>query len=151
MPNPTVTIDGRLTKDPEIRFTANGTPVANFSIATSDRRKTDAGEWEDRDTSFWDCSAWRDLAEAAAETLTKGDRVHVTGTLKQRSFETRDGSKRTVVEVDVRAIGKDITPRRNTPSSSAPRGGGGWQAAQQQAPAHDPWAAQPTTTDEPPF
>ena len=105
----TLTITGNLTADPELRFTATGTAVAAFTVAAS-RRVYDqaAGQWQDGDTLFLRCSAWRDLADHAAESLSKGTRVIVTGRLKQRQYETPEGDKRTVYEVDVDDLGPSL-------------------------------------------
>lgn len=95
-----VTLTGRLTADPELRFSASGSPVARFSVVTSRRFKNDkTGEWEDRDTSFWDCVAFGQLAENVAESLTRGTAVIVTGRAAQRTWETKEGEKRRSIEV----------------------------------------------------
>jgi len=105
----TLTITGNLTADPELRFTGTGTAVAAFTVATSRRVYDQAsGQWQDGDTLFLRCSAWRDLADRAAESLTKGMRVIVTGRLKQRQYETPEGDKRTVYEVDVEDLGPSL-------------------------------------------
>jgi single-strand DNA-binding protein len=105
----TLTITGNLTADPELRFTGTGIGVAAFTVAASRRVYDQAsGQWQDGDTLFLRCSAWRDLAEHAAETLEKGMRVIVTGRLKQRSYETGEGDKRTVYEVDVEDLGPSL-------------------------------------------
>jgi single-strand DNA-binding protein len=104
-----LTIIGNLTADPELRFTGTGTAVAAFTVAASRRVYDQAsGQWEDGDTLFLRCSAWRDLADHAAESLTKGTRVIVTGRLKQRQYETPEGEKRTVYEVDVEDLGPSL-------------------------------------------
>jgi len=95
-----ITIVGNLTDDPELRYTANGAAVANFRVAYSTRIRDAAGNWTDGDTSFFTINCWRSLAENAAETLTRGSRVVVTGRLKQRSWENQEGEKRTVVEIE---------------------------------------------------
>ena len=95
--------------DPELRFTPAGQPVARFRIASTPRYRDNAtGEWQDGDTLFLRCSAWRDLADHAAESLTKGMRVIVTGRLKQRQYETPEGDKRTVYEIDVDDLGPSL-------------------------------------------
>ncbi len=105
----TLTITGNLTADPDLRFTGTGTAVAAFTVAASRRVYDQAtGQWKDGDTLFLRCSAWRELADHAAETLTKGTRVIVTGRLKQRSYETPEGEKRTVYEVDADDIGPSL-------------------------------------------
>ena len=104
-----ITIIGNLTADPELRYTGTGTAVAAFTVAAS-RRVYDqgSGQWKDGDTLFLRCSAWRDLADHAAETLTKGMRVIVTGRLRQRQYETPDGDKRTVYEVEADDVGPSL-------------------------------------------
>ena len=98
----TITVVGNLTADPELRFTPSGAAVANFRIASTPRTyDRQSGEWKDGESLFLSCSVWRQAAENVAESLTRGARVIVSGRLKQRSFETREGEKRTVVEMDV--------------------------------------------------
>lgn len=105
----TVTIAGNLTADPEIRFTPTGVPVTAFTVASSPRvYDQGSGQWKDGDALFLRCSAWRELAEHAAESLRRGTRVIVTGRLKQRSYETAEGDKRTVYEVDADDIGASL-------------------------------------------
>ena len=110
MANETITtIVGNLTADPELRFTPAGHAVANFTVASTPRTfDRQSGEWKDGDALFLRCTIWRDAAEHVAECLTRGDRVVVQGRLRQRSFETRDGDKRTVVELDVDDIGPSL-------------------------------------------
>ncbi len=153
-----VTVVGNLTNDPELRFTASGAAVASFTVASSSRYldKT-TNEWKDSDPVFMRCSVWRQYAENVAESLTKGTRVIVQGRLKQRSYETREGEKRTVVEMEVDDVGPALryatakvtrTQRGDSGFSGGSGGSGGG------APADDPWAA-PTgggaAIDEPPF
>src|SRR4051812_42846561 len=104
-----LTIIGNLTGDPDLRFTGSGHAVVAFTVAAS-RRVFDqeSGKWKDADTLFLRCSAWRTLAEHAAESLSRGMRVIVTGRLKQREYETAEGEKRTVFEVDVEEIGPSL-------------------------------------------
>jgi len=105
----TATVVGNLTADPELRFTPAGHAVANFTVASTPRTfDRPSGEWRDGDALFMRCTVWRDAAEHVAECLTRGDRVVVQGRLRQRSFETRDGDKRTVVELDVDEIGPSL-------------------------------------------
>ena len=105
----TLTITGNLTADPELRYTPSGHAVAAFTVAASRRvYNSDSGQWEDGDTLFLRCSAWRHLAEHLTESLTKGIQVVVTGRLKQRDYETTDGQKRTVYEVDVDDAGPSL-------------------------------------------
>src|ERR1700754_2864210 len=97
-----ITVVGNLTADPELRFTPSGAAVANFTVAATPRTfDRQSGEWKDGDALFMRCNVWRQAAENAAETLTRGMRVMVQGRLKQRSFETREGEKRTVMELEV--------------------------------------------------
>ena len=104
-----LTITGNLTGDPELRFTGTGIAVVAFTVAASRRVYDQAtGKWQDGDTLFLRCSAWRELADHAAESLSKGMRVIVTGRLKQRSYETTEGEKRTVFEVDVEDVGPSL-------------------------------------------
>jgi single-strand DNA-binding protein len=159
-----ITVVGNLTDDPELRFTPSGAAVANFTVASTPRsfnRQTSA--WEDGDTLFMRCSVWRQPAENVAESLVRGTRVVVTGRLKQRSYETREGEKRTVVEMEVDEIGPSLryatakvqkTQRSGTgpaggsggSGGSAPAGNDPWASS---TPAADPWASD--TNDEPPF
>src|SRR5215213_11025148 len=103
-----ITIVGNLTDDPELRYTANGAAVANFRVAYSTRIRDAAGNWTDGDTSFFTVNAWRTLAENAAESLTRGTRVVVTGRLQMRSWETQEGDKRTVVEIEADELGPSL-------------------------------------------
>src|SRR5690625_6478395 len=104
-----ITVVGNLTGDPELRFTPSGAAVANFTIASTPRIfDRQAGEFRDGETLFMRCSIWRDAAENVAESLTKGLRVIAQGKLVQRSFETREGEKRTVVELQVDEIGPSM-------------------------------------------
>jgi len=104
-----ITVVGNLTSDPELRFTPNGAAVASFTVASTPRTLDRAtNEWKDGEALFLRCSIWRQAAEHVAESLTKGARVIVQGRLKQRSFETREGEKRTVFELDVDEIGPSL-------------------------------------------
>ena len=114
MPATTITIIGNLTADPELRFTPNGAPVATFTVASNERYRDDSGQWQDGPTSFHRVNAWRELAEHAAESLTKGTRVIVSGALRQRTYETEpkgngDNGKRTVWEVRASEIGAALS------------------------------------------
>ena len=149
-----ITLIGNLTADPELRFTPNGAAVANFTVASTPRtfdRQTN--EWRDGDSMFINCSVWRQYAENVAESLSKGTRVIVSGRLKARSYETREGEKRTVFEVDVDEVGPALryATAKVTRTTGGGGGGGTWQgsqgggntgggapAPQQQA---DPWAS----------
>jgi single-strand DNA-binding protein len=105
----TLTVVGNLTADPELRYTSSGHAVASFTVAASRRVYDQAsGQWRDGDTLFLRCSAWRQLADHAAASLTRGTRVLVTGRLKQREYETAEGQKRTVYEVDVEDLGPSL-------------------------------------------
>jgi single-strand DNA-binding protein len=102
---PSVTIVGNLTADPELRFTPSGAAVANFTVVSNDRYyDKNTQEWVDKDPVFLRCNVWREYAENVAESLTKGTTVAVTGKLSQRSYESREGEKRTVIEVEVDEI-----------------------------------------------
>jgi single-strand DNA-binding protein len=103
-----VTIVGNLTDDPELRYTPNGAAVVNFSVAVTPRMRDESGGWKDGDTSFFRVNAWRNLAENVAESLTRGSRVIVTGRLRQRSWETQDGEKRSVVEIEADEVGPSL-------------------------------------------
>ena len=147
----TVTVVGNLTGDPELRFTPNGQAVASFTVASTTRvLDRNSNEWKDGDTLFLRCSVWRQYAENVAESLTKGTRVMVTGRLKQRSYETKEGEKRTVVEMDVDDVGPALRNATAKVSRVTRGSDGGYNAGGSSAPAEDPWAA-PMTNDEPPF
>ncbi|GAB6984491.1 single-stranded DNA-binding protein [Nocardioides pyridinolyticus] len=177
-----ITVVGNLVDDPELRFTPSGAAVANFRIASTPRtfdRQTN--EWKDGDALFLSCSVWRQAAENVAESLQRGMRVIVQGRLKQRSYETREGEKRTVVELEVDEVGPALAfatakvtrasrsggggggygggggqsrpqPAGNDPwATPAPQQGGGQPSGGGQAPANDPWGAPGVGSDEPPF
>ncbi|MEV7624259.1 single-stranded DNA-binding protein [Actinoplanes sp. NPDC089786] len=164
----TITVVGNLTDDPELRFTPSGAAVANFRIASTPRTlDRQSGEWRDGDPLFLACNIWRDAAEHVAESLKRGSRVIVQGRLRQRSYETKEGEKRTVYELEVDEIGPSLryataTVKKITRTAepgaapnrpSAPRGGS----------PEDPWSAPASTStrvpatvgaaadDEPPF
>lgn len=129
-----VTVVGNLTVDPELRFTASGVAMANISVADSRRYQDRNGDWQE-DTSFFRGTCWRDLAENVAESLTKGARVVITGRLKQRTWETNDGEKRNVVELDIQEIGPSLrwatasvtkTPRTSGGDFGGGSSGGGY-------------------------
>jgi single-strand DNA-binding protein len=104
-----ITIAGNLVDDPELRFTPAGQPVARFRVASTPRfRDNNTGEWKDGDSLFLTCNVWRQAAENAAESLTRGMRVIVSGRLRQRSYETKEGEKRTVYEVEVDDVGPSL-------------------------------------------
>lgn len=146
----TITVIGNLTADPELRFTPAGAAVANFTVAstprTFDRNKN---EWVDGDALFMRCNIWREAAENAAESLTRGSRVIVSGRLKQRSYETREGEKRTVIELEVDEIGPSLR-YATAKVNKADRKSGGARTTTA-ATQDDPWGGPPATTDEPPF
>ena len=133
-----ITLVGNLTADPELRFTPSGAPVANFTVASTPRTFDRAtGEWKDGDAMFLNCSVWRQPAENVAESLTKGMRVIVQGRLRSRSYETREGERRTVFEVDVDEVGPSLryATAKVTRSGGGGGGGGGggnWGGPQQQ-------------------
>ncbi|GAU67666.1 putative single-stranded DNA-binding protein [Streptomyces sp. NBRC 110611] len=146
-----ITIAGNLVDDPELRFTPAGAAVARFRVASTPRtfdRQTN--EWRDGEPLFLNCSAWRRLAENTAESLTRGTRVIVTGRLKQRTYDDREGNKRTAYELDAEEIGPSLKSATATVTKN------GRNNAQQPThePATDPWAnslQQPQYAAEPPF
>jgi single-strand DNA-binding protein len=166
-----ITVVGNLTADPELRFTPSGAAVANFTVASTPRIfDRQSSEWKDGDALFMRCSIWREAAENVAESLTRGSRVIVQGRLKQRSYETREGEKRTVVELEVDEIGPSLryaTAKVNKASRSG-GGGGGFGSSgggggdrsggsRGSEPKDDPWGSAPASgsfsggDDEPPF
>jgi len=125
-----ITIAGNLVDDPELRFTPSGQPVARFRIASTPRFRDNAsGEWKDGDSLFLTCNVWRQAAENVAESLQRGMRVIVSGRLRQRSYETKEGEKRTVYEVEVDDVGPSL---RNASAKVAKvsRSGGGYGGGQ---------------------
>ncbi len=174
-----ITIIGNLTNDPELRFTPSGAAVANFTVASTPRTfDRQSNEWKDGETLFMRCSVWRDAAENVAESLTRGTRVLVTGRLKSRSYETKEGEKRTVIELEVDEVGPSLryaTTKVNRTQRGGGGGGGGFGGGgggsyggggggsfdgggggRQQQPADDPWATGPSGgfgggNEEPPF
>lgn len=175
-----ITVIGNLTGDPELRFTPSGAAVANFTVASTPRTfDRQSNEWKDGDTLFIRCSIWREAAENVAESLTKGMRVIVQGRLVQRSYETREGEKRTVVELQVDEIGPSlryasakVTRAQRSGgggggfgggggygggANSGGASGGGFSSGGGQQQSDDPWAtAGPASSggsfsDEPPF
>jgi single-strand DNA-binding protein len=125
----TITVIGNLTSDPELRFTPSGSAVANFTIASTPRTfDRQSNEWKDGETLFLRASVWREAAENVAESLTKGMRVIVTGRLKSRSYETKEGEKRTVIELEVDEIGPSLryaNAKVNRTQRSGAQGGQG--------------------------
>ena len=124
-----ITVVGNLTDDPELRFTPSGAAVANFTVASTPRTLDKAtNEWKDGDALFLRCSIWRQAAENVAESLQRGMRVVVQGRLRQRSYETREGEKRTVIELEVDEVGPSLkyaTAKTTTTSRSGASGDGG--------------------------
>jgi single-strand DNA-binding protein len=124
-----ITVVGNLTNDPELRFTPSGAAVASFTVASTPRTfDKNTNEWKDGDALFLSCSIWRQAAENVAESLTKGMRVIVQGSLKQRSYETREGEKRTVIEMTVEEIGPALkyATAKVTRAARGSGGGGGF-------------------------
>lgn len=163
----TITVIGNLTSDPELRFTPAGAAVSNFTIASTPRTfDRNANEFKDGETLFLRCSVWKEAAENVAETLTKGMRVIAQGHLKSRSFETKEGDRRTVMELEVQEIGPSLknasakvnrtargtgegaASRGTTDGSWTPDGGnaGGWGNN-----GGGGWGSNTPATDEPPF
>jgi single-strand DNA-binding protein len=162
-----ITVVGNLTSDPELRFTPSGSAVANFTVASTPRTfDRQSNEWKDGETLFLRASVWREAAENVAETLTKGTRVIVQGRLKSRSYETKEGEKRTVIELEVDEIGPSlryasakVTRTQRSGGGQGGFGGGqggfggggqggfsgnsnqGWGGGQQSSPQEDPWGA----------
>ncbi|WP_129782683.1 MULTISPECIES: single-stranded DNA-binding protein [Promicromonospora] len=121
-----ITVIGNLTGDPELRFTPSGAAVANFTVASTPRTfDRQSNEWKDGETLFMRCSIWREAAENVAESLTKGTRVIAQGRLVQRSYETREGEKRTVVELQVDEIGPSLRYATAKVTRAQRSGGGG--------------------------
>lgn len=163
----TIVVVGNLTADPELRYTQGGAGVSSFTVASTPRYfDKGTNEWKDGDALFMRCNAWRTLGENAVESFKKGDRVMVSGQLRQRSYETGDGEKRTVIELTVEDMGPSI--KFHPARSQRPERSGGQQQERpaqqprQQAsrpPADDPWGSAPSTyrgngggfADEPPF
>jgi len=158
-----LTVIGNLTNDPELRFTPSGSAVANFTIASTPRTfDRQSNEWKDGETLFLRSSIWNAAAENVAESLTKGMRVIASGRLKSKSYETKEGEKRTVMELEIDEIGpslKNATAKVNRTGAGAQKQAapaqGGWSTQQ---PQDDPWANQHTNqgwgnepTNEPPF
>ena len=150
-----VTVIGNLTADPELRFTPSGAAVASFTVAASSRYlDKQSNEWKDTEPVFMRCSVWRQYAENVAESLQKGMRVMVQGRLRQRSYETREGEKRTVVEMEVDDVGPALryATAKVTRIARTDGGGGGGFGGSAPAPSDDPWASAPSApSEEPPF
>src|SRR3978361_1158720 len=161
----TIPVGGNLTAGPELRFTPSGAAVANFTVASTPRTfDRQSQEWKDGEALFLRCNVWRQAAENVAESLTRGARVLVSGRLKQRSFETKEGEKRTVIELDVDEVGPSLkyaTAKVNKTQRGGGGGGGGAgckggggggggyggggsnNGGGSGAPADDPWASAP--------
>jgi single-strand DNA-binding protein len=173
-----ITVVGNLVDDPELRFTPSGAAVANFRIASTPRTfDKQTNEWKDGDALFLTCSVWRQAAENVAESLQKGMRVVVQGRLKSRQYETREGEKRTVFEIDVDEVGPSLKYATAKVTRTQRSGSGGGYGAQQggqqgggqsandpwatpapqgapaggQSGGQDPWGAPGVGSDEPPF
>lgn len=169
-----ITIIGNLTNDPELRFTPSGAAVANFTVASTPRTfDRQANEWKDGETLFMRCSVWRDAAENVAESLQRGTRVVVSGRLRSRSYETKEGDKRTVVEMEADEIGPSLRYATAKVSKTSRGGGsyggggsfggggggsygGGGGGYGGRSPAEDPWSTGASgsgggSTDDPPF
>ena len=162
-----ITIAGNLVDDPELRFTPAGQPVARFRVASTPRfRDNSTGEWKDGDSLFLTCNVWRQAAENVAESLQRGMRVIVSGRLRQRSYETKEGEKRTVYEVEVDDVGPSLRNASAKVAKVSRSGGGfgGGQGGQSQGGGNgsggagggraeaDPWASDSGGfSDEPPF
>ena len=143
-----ITVIGNLTADPELRFTPNGSAVANFTVASTPRAfDRQSNEWKDGETLFMRCSVWRDAAENVAESLNRGTRVIVSGRLKSRSYETKEGEKRTVIEMEVDEVGPSLRyASAKVTKTQRGNGGGGFGGGQQGGSfgggqqQEDPWA-----------
>jgi single-strand DNA-binding protein len=137
-----ITVVGNLTSDPELRYTQNGLAVANFTIASTPRNFDKAtNDYKDGDALFLRASVWREFAEHVAGSLTKGSRVIATGRLKQRSYETKEGEKRTSIELEVDEIGPSLRYATAQVTRAASSRDAGGQQTRQNAPAGEPWAA----------
>lgn len=159
-----ITLVGNLVDDPELRFTNSGAAVASFRVASTPRTfDRQSGEWKDGESMFLTCSVWRQYAENVAESLQRGMRVIVQGRLRQRSYETREGEKRTVFEVDVEEVGPALRSATAKVTKTQRQGGGygdqgggfgGPQSGRSGPPADDPWATNSgggVFSDAPPF
>ena len=159
-----ITLIGNLVDDPELRFTPSGAAVAKVRVASTPRYlDKNTNEWKDGDSLFLQCQIWRQAAENVAESLTKGMRVILSGRLKQRSYETKEGEKRTVFEVEVDEVGPSLrnATAKVTKTTRQAGASGGFSAPASETFNDDPWAAASTspagggwattTNDEPPF
>lgn len=135
-----ITVVGNLTADPELRFTPSGAAVANFTVASTPRTfDKQSNEWKDGEALFLNCSVWRQAAENAAESLQRGMRVIVQGRLKARSYETREGEKRTVFEIDVDEVGPSVKYATAKVTKTSRSGGG--QGGSYGGGGDDPWSS----------
>ncbi len=160
-----ITLIGNLVNDPELRFTPSGAAVAKFTVASTPRyMDRTTNEWKDGDTLFLQCQIWRQAAENVAESLTRGMRVMVSGRLKQRSYETKEGEKRTVFEVEVDEVGPSLRSATAKVTKTTRQAGSGAAAGTPAGAAatssDDPWAStnsvgggwtSTTADDQPPF
>lgn len=142
-----ITVVGNLTADPELRYTQNGIPVANFTVASTPRNfDRQANEWKDGEALFMRCSVWREFAEHVAGSLTKGARVIATGRLRQRTYQDREGNNRTAIELEVDEIGPSLryaTAAVQRVSSNSGQGG----AQRPAAASEEPWATPGSSGD----
>jgi single-strand DNA-binding protein len=147
-----ITVIGNITGDPELRFTPSGAAVANFTVASTPRQfDRQSNEWKDGETLFMRCSVWRDAAENVAESLQRGTRVIVSGRLKSRSYETKEGEKRTVIEMEVDEVGPSLRYATAKVNRTQRGGSGGFSGGGQQGGSgfggggqqEDPWATGP--------
>ena len=146
-----ITVIGNLTADPEMRFTPSGAAVTSFTIASTPRTfDRQSNEWKDGEALFLRCSIWRQAAENVAESLTRGMRVIAQGRLQQRSYETREGEKRTVIELQVDEIGPSLTFATAKMNRTARGSDSGRSISGQAQSESDPWGAAPST-DATPF
>lgn len=141
-----ITVIGNLTADPELRYTQNGLAVVNFTIASTPRVfDRQANEWKDGEALFLRASVWREFAEHVASSLSKGSRVIAQGRLKQRSYETKEGEKRTSIELEIEEIGPSLryaTAQLTRTSGGDQQGGQRRQGGGQSRPADEPWGQQ---------
>jgi single-strand DNA-binding protein len=158
----TITVVGNLVADPELRFTQSGAAVVSFTVASTPRKFDKAsGEWTDGNALFMRCSAWRQMAEHIAESLTRGMRVVVQGRLSQRTFDTKEGEKRTVIELEVDEVGPSLRYGTAKFNKADRQSGGQYDNPNQKKtmPVDDPWGSSPEPVrvggggfaDEPPF
>lgn len=142
-----ITIIGNLTNDPELRFTPSGAAVANFTVASTPRTfDKQSNEWKDGDTLFMRCSVWRDMAEHVAESLTRGTRALVSGRLRSRTYENKEGAKVTVVEMDVEEVGPSLRYANAKVTKAGRASATPGRPARTDVAGDDPWAR-----EEPPF